>query len=120
MNARSGVLALATVRGERRQVAECGSCERVRPLIERGLCDSCRSLRRKDGTIGDYGYVKTDRMQDYAELRQFGESVAVAASRVGVSERTGWRYEAQLREADRNVTAFAVEAAGWLTPRRAA
>ena len=96
MNAYSGAVALATVRGERRRLAECASCERIRPLIERGLCDSCRTLRRRDGTIGDYGYVKTDRMEDYADLRRFGESVAVAASRVGVSERTGWRYEAQL------------------------
>src|SRR5271166_2150819 len=79
----------------------CASCERVRPLITRGLCDSCRHRYEDDGTITDWGYVKADRVQDYAWLRRSGETLAVAASRVGVSERTAWRYEAELATSGR-------------------
>jgi len=37
------------------------------------------------------------RRDDYAELRSWGESCELAAARVGVSARTGSRYEAALR-----------------------
>ena len=99
MIARSSTLTLATVRGARRRVTVCASCEKVRPLITRGLCDPCRHRYEFDGTITDWGYVKADRVQDYAWLRKSGETLPVAASRIGVSERTAWRYEAELRDA---------------------
>src|ERR1700733_5670202 len=89
------------VSGQPRRVAECASCEQVRPIITRGLCSTCRHRFEWDGTITDWGYVKADRLEDYAWLRASGESVPVAAARLGVTERTGWRYEAQLTRAGR-------------------
>ena len=79
----------------------CASCQRVRPIITRGLCSTCRHRFEWDGTITDWGYVKADRLEDYAWLRASGESLPVAAARLGVTERTGWRYEAQLTRAGR-------------------
>lgn len=38
------------------------------------------------------------KREDYAELRSWGDSCEQAAARVGVSERTVWRYERILRE----------------------
>lgn len=98
---RSCTLTLVTVRESRRRVAECASCERARPLITRGLCDSCRHKYERGGTITEWGYIKTDRLEDYAWLRRSGEPVPVAASRVGVSERTAWRYEGELAASGR-------------------
>jgi hypothetical protein len=85
--------------GRRRVVTECARCGKVRPLLERGLCNPCRKTCHDDGTIGDYGYVKADRMADYACRRLNGDSIAAAAVRLGISKRTAERYEAQLRDA---------------------
>jgi len=82
--------------GCRHRVSECARCELVRPVWYRGLCRPCVDRCRLDGTIGCYGYVKADRMADFAWLRLGGVDVAGAAGRVGVSERTGWRYETEL------------------------
>ena len=39
------------------------------------------------------------RIEDYADLtRSLGESLYSAAERMGISERTAWRYEAALRD----------------------
>ena len=89
----------------------CVSCERNRPLCARGLCDACRGLFRRDGTIAQWGYVKADRIADYARLRLVGYHVPLAASRIGISERTAWRYEAELRDAS---------SSGWPVTREAA
>ena len=79
-------------------MSECASCEHVRPLYYRGLCRPCRDSHRATRTIGQFGYIKADRLTDYAWLtRGCGESLSVAAARIGVSERTAWRYEAELR-----------------------
>ncbi len=43
------------------------------------------------------GERKNARMEDYAELRWWGLTQAQAAARLGVSERTAQRYEAELR-----------------------
>lgn len=85
--------------GRRHTVAECARCGRVRPLLGRGLCNPCRWMSRRNGTILDYGYVKADRVADYARLRGLGYELEDAAVRVGVSKRTAERYEAQLRDA---------------------
>lgn len=75
----------------------CASCLRVRPIATRGLCDACRSRCRRDHTIGEWGQTRGDRAAEYAAWRRAGASVASAAVYAGVSERTGWRYEADLR-----------------------
>ena len=100
---------VAIVWGERRRVAECASCEQIRPLPSRGLCVPCRELHRKAGTEAEFGYVKADRLADYADLRRDGELLEVAAARIGISERTAWRYEAELRDA--------AASAGWPVSR---
>ena len=38
------------------------------------------------------------RREDYQELRSWGESREQAAGRIGVTERTVWRYDRALRE----------------------
>ena len=73
---------------------ECACCGEDRDLCCRGLCVACRSQARRDGTVGEFGYIKADRLADFTELRR-SCSVAVAAARLGVCERTGWRYEAE-------------------------
>ena len=42
---------------------------------------------------------RQDRLEDYAELRSWGESIAAAALRLGVCRRTAERYESELRAA---------------------
>jgi hypothetical protein len=76
---------------------ECADCGRPRELVTRGLCMPCRGRCRRAGTIADFGYLKPDRLADYADLRST-HSVVAAARRLGLSERTGWRYEQELRE----------------------
>ena len=90
---------VAFVGHSRRRVAECASCEQEGPLISRGLCKPCRDRHQWAGTLTSFGYVKADRVADYADLRRDGELLEVAASRIGVSERTAWRYEAGLKDA---------------------
>jgi hypothetical protein len=79
----------------------CASCHRDRPIATRGLCDACRSRCRRDHTIGGWGQVRADRAAEYAAWRRAGASVTSAAVYAGVSERTGWRYEADLRTSPR-------------------
>jgi hypothetical protein len=72
------------------------------PIESRGLCAACRRRNRDRGTLGEFGYVKADRLADYAELRGLGVPVPAAAARLGVSERTAWRYEAELKAGERS------------------
>jgi hypothetical protein len=83
---------------------ECLDCGQPRELVCRGLCNPCRQHHRNAGTIADFGYVKADRLADYADLRRT-HSVAAAARRLGLSERTGWRYEQELRDSERSEAA---------------
>lgn len=75
----------------------CASCRQDREITTRGLCDACRSRCRRDHTISGWGEAKAARLEIYASLRTAGWSVGWAAWEIGVSERTGWRYEAELR-----------------------
>lgn len=87
-------------------VGECARCERERPLYSRGLCCICRRRCRADGTLADYGYVKADKIAEYALVRSRwvrgpdGElrhpTIPEAAAAAGVNCRTGQRYEAEL------------------------
>jgi hypothetical protein len=90
---------VATIWGVRRRVTECASCGLERPVHCRGLCRPCQLRHQEDGTAGQFGYVKADRLEDYAWLRASGELLPVAAARLGVTARTAWRYEAQLAAA---------------------
>lgn len=90
-----GVIAIAMRSGGRRPVAECARCGRVRPIAYRGLCHGCENHCRKDGTIGDYGYTRADRLADYVELPR-DLTARQAAERLGVSARTIERYKREL------------------------
>jgi hypothetical protein len=77
----------------------CASCRQDREIATRGLCDACRARCRRDHTIGEWGQTRDGRAAEFAAWRRAGASVASAAVYAGVSERTGYRYEAGLRTA---------------------
>lgn len=95
---RPGVVALVRRdgSGDRRAAGECARCGLLAPLAQRGLCRPCARACRKDGTIGEYGWLRPDRMGEFAALRRAGLSVERAAAGTGVCGRTGTRYEAAL------------------------
>lgn len=99
--ARPGVLGQARWGGQIVAVAACARCERVWPMVRRGLCYTCARICRADGTIWDYGYTKADKMADYALARGRGLTVSQAAVQAGVDPRTGQRYEKELADTDR-------------------
>lgn len=90
----------------------CG-CDRT-TLYCRGLAKTCYERWREAGKpdvpppppdrrSGWLSRARAGRLEDYAELRSWGESIAAAAARVGISAKTAERwYEPELR---RQVTA---------------
>lgn len=88
--------------GRFRRLDDCADCGRLMPIEARGLCSTCRTRNRDRGTLGEFGCVKANRLADYAELRRRRVPVPVAAARLGVSERTAWRYEAELKAEERS------------------
>jgi hypothetical protein len=97
LEGRPGVVAVRVLPcGDRRPVAECACCGRVRLIRGRGLCAGCTWSRRNDGTIGEWGWTRADRLAEYAALRGT-LTRREAAARLGVSVRTADRYEAALR-----------------------
>jgi len=90
----------------------CADCGQVRPHAGRGLCEPCRARHHRAGTLSLWplsgraahrrnpprsaGAV-AGRAEDLAWLVETGETVEMAAQRVGVSGRTAARYQARLR-----------------------
>ena len=111
---------VAVVYGIRRRVAGCASCGLVRPLIHRGLCRPCRDRHWQAGTLGEFGYVKADRVADYAALRAAGESITAAADRLGVARRTAQRYEGELIASGDASWRRDARSSGWPAARSAA
>ena len=72
----------------------CGCCGKTRSLKARELCTTCHVHCTLDGTLGQYGWVRADRLAEFRELRERHYPVELAGARVGVSARTAWRYEA--------------------------
>lgn len=64
---------------------EDGPPQKTSPLAVLELAWQAHSERRKG------------RLEDYQDLRSWGLTVERAARRLGLSERTAWRYEAALR-----------------------
>jgi hypothetical protein len=94
----AGVIAVHVAPGGgRTPIAECARCGRVMRIPYRGLCMTCLKSCERDGTLAEYGWVKSDRLAEYAAIRQ-SLGIAEAAQRTGVSKRTAQRYEKQLRE----------------------
>lgn len=81
-------------------------CGCGRPARKNGLSHTCDSRWRYWGCPAELpppagrGNDRRDRerLEDYAELRSWGESIASAAERLAVSKRTAERYEARLRQ----------------------
>jgi hypothetical protein len=95
---RDGVISVYVMpSGRRCRVAACASCGEPRVIRRRGLCSTCRHRHTADGTIGDYGWTRADRLAEYAAGRRDGLGVGQAAARAGVSRATGSAYEAALR-----------------------
>lgn len=93
----------------------CLSCPEPRPedAWRKGwqgpYCPPCRSRWRRNGYPPDgpppprvrgRSRTRTGRIEDYAELRSWGEPPERAAERLRVSFRTVQRYEAELRDRD--------------------
>lgn len=93
----------------------CTACDTGAPVHARGWCRGCyvrwlRAGRPDDGpprrldhaehitrlTAG-HSAARRARIEDFGFLRADGLSIAAAAARVGVTERTGWDYEMHLR-----------------------
>lgn len=99
--------------GNTRPARLCRRCKRIRPYRGKGLCESCGGRRPYVPTgvgRGAPGVARTrqdveGRLAEFAELRAQRDatgrrvySIAAAARRIGVSDRTGERYSARLRE----------------------
>ena len=98
LEARPGVISVYVMpSGRRCPVAQCASCGHPRVIRRRGLCSTCTQTHAADGTIGEYGHVKADRIAEYAPLRP-ALTVTAAAARIGVSRATATAYEAALRK----------------------
>jgi hypothetical protein len=82
-----------------RPAAACDCCGHTQRIKARGLCGVCYTRARDHGAVAKWGFVKADRLAEYAGLREAGASVESAAWDAGVSVRTGQRYEAELRAA---------------------
>ena len=87
------------------RIAVCLGCRRERPHAARGLCGACYAAKRHRGTVAEVPRIgrpvltdaKRGRLEDFAELLGWGVTFEGACSRLGVTERTGWRYMAHLR-----------------------
>ena len=70
-------------------------CRRTRNISRAGFCPRCHRRWVRRGKPG--------RVEEYVELtRDVGLARGAAARRMGVCERTAWRYEADLRQAASN------------------
>ncbi|MFB4276073.1 hypothetical protein ACBJ59_12315 [Nonomuraea sp. MTCD27] len=81
---------------------ECACCGSAGLHDGRSLCHSCYHWHHANGTLGKYPPLRTwlatlARIEDFAELRRGGLSVRAAAARVGVTKRSGERYERRLK-----------------------
>lgn len=84
-------------------MVSCVDCKQMHWPRARGLCRACHDRHRKAGTLCDFpvqGHPgKIAHFDDYAWLRKQGATIYEAARRAGVTSRTGWRYEKELRAA---------------------
>lgn len=99
------VIELAPPRSARsRRVAECDSCGHAKPIDAFGWCKPCYKRWDRAGRP-DSGPPprRVGRVDEYFELtREQYYTLPNAAARMGISERTAWRYEARIRAAGRD------------------
>jgi hypothetical protein len=75
---------------------ECGGLKRWDPRFPR--CLSCHLTR----LVEIKHEAKRGRVEDYTELRSWGLTREQATARMGLSERSGFRYERLLRAQDQS------------------
>lgn len=97
-----------------RRVDECACCGAEGSIHARGLISRCYYRHSLAGTLDRFPVVleeervkaamrawqrrRDDRLEDYAEMRSWGETREQAAARLGVTEQTAKQYERMLRE----------------------
>lgn len=89
------------------KVGECRRCHRLRPMECKDICENCRNYLARPYQPtgvgrGGPGVLRgaediAGRLESYAEIRSRHYTIAEASLRLGVSVRTGSRYEARLR-----------------------
>lgn len=77
----------------------CACCEQIGRHNGRRLCEGCHRTHRLAGTLHQFprtnsSISKLGRLDDFAELRQHGNTIRAAAEQLGISQRTGERYAA--------------------------
>lgn len=80
----------------------CACCDELGQHRGRRLCQTCYDRHRLAGTLDRHPMVghalpSLWRIESYTELRGRGLPVREAAKRLGVTARTGWRYEARIK-----------------------
>jgi hypothetical protein len=100
---------------DQRRTITCVSCGRRGKNRGHRKCSACynsdtRAASRPWTGPGPHGrgvskgaVIIAGRIEDYAELtREQYYTLPNAAARMGISERTAWRYEARLREREQS------------------
>jgi hypothetical protein len=80
----------------------CACCDELGRHGGRGLRNTCYNRHHKAGTLDQFPPLRTSlprrwRLEAYTEIRARGVSVRKAAKQLGVTDRTGWRYEHLLK-----------------------
>lgn len=80
----------------------CACCDKLGRHGGRGLRHSCYMRHHHAGNLDKYpprgrSYPRQWRVESYAELRARRVPIREAADRLGVTDRTGYRYERQLK-----------------------
>lgn len=93
------------------RIVRCASCDHFGQHGAFEWCSACYQRWKKAGRPSDgppkalprqeaaararaaYQAAAQGRREDYQELRSWGETREQAAARLGVTERTTWRYE---------------------------
>ncbi|MBF8187354.1 hypothetical protein ITP53_16760 [Nonomuraea sp. K274] len=81
---------------------ECACCGGTGLHQGRALCHACYQWHHENGTLHKYPQLHTwletlARIADFAELRGRGLSVRRASAALGVTARSGQRYEQRLK-----------------------
>ncbi|MGW6498574.1 hypothetical protein [Nonomuraea angiospora] len=81
---------------------ECACCGGTGLHEGRALCSACYTWHRKNRTLHRYPPLHTwletlARIGQFAELRGQGMSIRAAARQLGVTARSGQRYEQRLK-----------------------
>ncbi|MCW2929953.1 MAG: hypothetical protein JWM19_915 [Actinomycetia bacterium] len=106
-----GVVAIIDSKWRRYKVAECARCGLEKRIKGRGLCPACSSAVTRDGTIGEYGWMRDERLEEFAGHRRH-MNITRAGAATGISTVTAFRYERLLREREAGDSAAGADVPG--------